>query len=376
MNRALVCHSFFPEFNVVGESECADVKHMRKAVQALQKKEIIPCGDAGTVLRFMALRVSRIPGMWRLQGSQRLFERPMEDLLFILQQLNVSASVLPTELIIETKGWKKPLMPLTIHREKSSQFTSAVLLSGWELPFDLDFDLSPPGLHDSYWNMSVEFMQQMGFQLESRGRDKYTLPARQVIAESQYLTEPDYSSMAAVAAAAALCGEARIQAVSDKSLQPDYGFIEIFKKMKIPILLQGNELGVLKAPRILPQEIVMRDTPDLFPILAVLLAHGEGESKLTGAPRLVYKESNRIRKTEELLGHIGVKSAMVDGGLVIQGKGLKIKKGRFPFDPDQDHRMAMAAGILMRMGWPIELSHPEVVEKSFPEFWKIMRPSA
>lgn len=372
MNRALLCKSFFPEFKVDGESACEDVQHMTKALESFQKKEIIQCGDAGTVLRFMALRVSRVPGVWRLQGSKRLFERPQEDLLFILSQLGVNATLLPTEIVIDGKGWRKPLTPLLIHRQNSSQFTTGVLLSGWDLPFSLDFELSPAGLHDSYWNMTVEFAKQVGMQVDSRGRDSFSIPARQKMSVSELRIEPDYSSMFSIAAVAALCGEVRIQNVASESIQPDYGFIKAMTQMKIPILLQGSELGVLKAPRIVPLDMIMRDTPDLFPVLAVLMAHAEGDSKLTGAPRLVLKESNRIKKTAELLNFMGVPNEIENNGLAIHGKGFGLKKSRFPFDPDKDHRMAMAAGVLIRSGWQIELKTPEVVIKSFPEFWKIL----
>ena len=42
----------------------------------------------------------------------------------------------------------------------------------------------------------------------------------------------------------------------------------------------------------------------------------------------------------------------------------------FLLTPDQDHRLAMACGVLMESGHPIELQNPICVQKSFPDFWE------
>lgn len=372
-NRSALVQSFFPAVKVVGDSACDDVQHMREAVVSFNQKKEIHCGDAGTVLRFMGMRVSREPGTFHLTGSPRLLQRPQQDMAFILAQLGVQVDLQPHGLVIQGNGWKKPLIPIRVHREKSSQFATGLLLSSWDLPFDLELELAPPGLHDSYWNMSLAFAEQLGMELQfKKSRDHFIIPAHQSTQMPTLNVEPDYSSMFAIAALAALGGEARVEGVQLESLQPDYEFVAMMQKMKIPILIENDVLGVLKAPKILAQDFILRDTPDMFPVLSVLLAHADGHSRVSGAPRLIYKESNRIRKTADLLDKMGVPNEILPDGLKIEGQGLKMKKRIFDFDPDQDHRMAMAAGILQRIGWNIQLAHPEVVNKSFPEFWQIL----
>ena len=46
-------------------------------------------------------------------------------------------------------------------------------------------------------------------------------------------------------------------------------------------------------------------------------------------------------------------------------------KDAHPFDPAQDHRMAMAAALLNLAGANLKILTPEVVDKSFPEFWDL-----
>lgn len=372
MNRALITQSLNPGLQISGESKCDDVVLMKKAVEEFPHRTEIECGDAGTVLRFMSVRASREKGSFRLKGSYRLFQRPQKDLLFLLEQLSIKTQMLPNELIIESEGWKKPIVPIRIHREKSSQFSTGLLLSCWNLPFPIEFELTPVGLKDSYWNMSVQFVENLGMKIEKKAKDCFLIPAGQNVKVTGVEVEPDYSSVFSIAVAAALLGEARIENVRVSSIQPDFGFIKILKSMKIPILLEKSNLGILKAPRISPIDISLSEMPDLFPVLAVLCAFASGESKITGAPRLAFKESNRIQKSSELLKLMGVKNKILPDGIIIEGKGDQLSPRSFAFDPDQDHRMAMAAGILIRAGWEIELKTPEVVKKSFPEFWQIL----
>jgi 3-phosphoshikimate 1-carboxyvinyltransferase len=372
MNRALIAQSFSPELKIQGQSSCADVQHMIQAVTLFPSSSSIDCGEAGTVFRFMALRASREPGVHRLKGTRRLLERPQKDLLAVLNQLSVKAELLPDELMIRSEGWKKPSVNLVIQREKSSQFSTGLLLSAWDLPFALEFQLNPIGMSDPYWQMTLDFARTLGMQMEQKGTDHFLVPPGQQVRLKNIVIEPDYSSAFAVAVTAALFGSAQFRNFTEQSLQPDFAFIRMMEKMGIPISLQEGILNIHQAAELRAQHIVVRETPDLFPALAILCAFAKGESRLSGAPRLIYKESNRIQKTSELLNLIQVENQMTEDGIIIHGQGKELTPRAFDFDPDQDHRMAMAAGILMRGGWDIRLRTPEIVNKSFPEFWQVM----
>ena len=307
-----------------------------------------------------------------MKGTPRLLERPQQELLTILRQLSVSARLFKDELVIEGDGWKKPKSTLEINREKSSQFATGVLFSTWKLSFPLEFQLFPAGMTDPYWSMSLDYAKQLGMNIQILGRDHFLIPEQQNAENMHLIVEPDQSSAFAIAAAAALCGEARLEKIMSTSLQPDFAFIEILKKMQIPVLWQQNSLVISLAKRMTAVDILMRDTPDLFPVLAVLCAFAEGQSKLFGAPRLVYKESDRIKKTAELLNLMGVENQILTDGIIIYGQGMSLSQKTFDFDPDHDHRMAMAAGLLLRAGWKIKIHNSHVVKKSFPEFWDIL----
>jgi 3-phosphoshikimate 1-carboxyvinyltransferase len=117
----------------------------------------------------------------------------------------------------------------------------------------------------------------------------------------------------------------------------------------------------------------LNECPDLFPVLATLCAFAKGPSRLDGAPHLIFKESNRIQKTAELLHYMGVDTKILPDGMEIHPPDhLVVPQTPFEYDTDHDHRLAFAAALLASQKWPIHICHPEVVNKSFPEFWEIV----
>ena len=371
LNRAWLAKSYFPNLSISGDSNCDDVRYMKLGLLHLAQKKEIFCGDAGTVLRFLALRASREPGVWTLKGSPRLMSRPHQDLLFILDQLGVSAHLISETLVINSQGWKKSMVPIQIHREKSSQFASSLLLNSWNLDFPLHFQLIGSLHSEGYWNMSVEMARELGMKMD-QSKDQFTVPAGQKVTASSVHVEMDFSSAFAVAAAAALSGEAVLEKYPSISHQPDQVFIEALQKMGVPIHRGLGEIEIQKAQKLKSIKMNLSSTPDLFPVMSVLCAFAEGESVLFGAPQLAHKESNRIKKTEELLKIVGVHCKATSEGLEIHGLPKSWIPKPTEFFPDEDHRMAMAAGLFKLKNFPIKIRQPEVVNKSFPDFWKIL----
>lgn len=370
MNRALVIQSYFPQIQIKGDSNCDDVRHMKTALASFGQNKDIFCGEAGTVIRFLGLRVARETGTFKLTGTPRLLKRPQQDLVSLLEQLSVQCQLKADHILIQGQGWRKPSKPLQVDRETSSQFATSLILNSWNLPFDLEFEMRP-GVSEGYFEMSLEMVQALGMKIEHRG-DFWKIPAHQKLQTNEIQMEPDYSSAFGIAVAGALAGHATIANATERSTQPDFEFISLMKQMQIPIELHRNELTVEKTERISPLEVDLANSPDLFPVLSVLCAFADGESNLKGAPHLSHKESNRIEKTAELLRLAGFDCSVRPDGMRIKGKGLNPQKGKFEFDPDQDHRMAMAAGLLKLKGFDIQIHHPEVVSKSFPEFWQAL----
>lgn len=370
LNRWLVIRSFEPSLQVTGDSECDDVVKMKSALAALMSgaRDAIDCGSGGTVLRFMAFRASRVPGRHVLTGHRRLFERPQDELVRVLGQLGVQVEINQESLIIDGDGWRPQGDTILVPANRSSQFLTGLLINAWDLPFDLFVSPIGLGLSQGYWSMSQKVAELAGLRLERWDQD-FCVRSGQRVTLGEVSIEPDMSSAFGLAAVAAVDGQVTLLDFPQKSLQPDAVFVDLFEKMGIPVQRSGDRLKVSKAEHLHSIAFNLRSCPDLFPILAALCALADGESELYGAPQLVFKESDRIAKTEELIQKIGRRTERKPDGLRIYGE-RRPPGDAWVFDPDFDHRLAMAAAVLVKAGYPIEISHPEVVDKSFPEFWR------
>jgi 3-phosphoshikimate 1-carboxyvinyltransferase len=371
MNRLLIIKSYFNELQIVGDSSCDDVELMKKALHHLGQKKTYNCGHAGTVLRFLAIRLSRIPGEWKLEGSKRLFSRPQSELQKILSQLGVTSDLKNDKMTIKTNGWKDNIKSIKVSGKDSSQFLSSVLLNSWSLSQPLKIELSSTVRSQEYLNMTIRILKDLGMEIQEAA--KYLLiPPHQKVKLKKYYAETDASSAFAIAAMASLNEDVKIKNFRVSDLQPDFVFIEQLKKMGTQIRIKNTDLIIKKTTDLSPLQFNCENAPDLFPVLCCLCSQVNGTSKIYGAPHLIHKESNRIQKTKQLLKSIAVDCQDVEGGLIIKGKMQTSYPKSFSFDPDQDHRMAMAAGVLKKCGYPIKIKEPQVVRKSFPEFWSVI----
>lgn len=383
LNRLLIIQSFSQNLQIIGDSDADDVVKMRAGLKHVLRGEPADCGAAGTTLRFLALRASRLTGTHHLSGSLRLFERPQSELARLLTQLACEAEIRLQRLTVRGQGWQKPEGEILIDRSVSSQFASAVLLSAWQLDFDLRVRLSGPPVSESFLAMTIELLRRAGMAIgqerDPSGDLLCLVRAGQEVRSHSLLAEPDASSaFAVVAAGVARSGVVEIEKWPRESLQPDAIFPDLLESMNCKVEMIGSEdhsQTLLRVERVVgsqlnPLEFNLRDAPDLFPVLAVLCSVANGRSKLFGAPHLAHKESDRIGKTAELIKSLGRKVKVLADGLEIEGRGDASFPARFRFATDHDHRLAMAAAVAQAAGADLEIQEPKVVDKSFPGFWQ------
>lgn len=381
LNRLLILKSYQPKLEIIGDSNCDDVQLMREALKSLKEGMALDCGSAGTTFRFLALRVSRLSDQNFLRASPRLIERGHDELLTLLRDFQVECELDSDGLMISSSDWRPRDLTgnevvVEVDCTRSSQFASSVLLNAWDLRFDLKLVLKGAGVSLGYFDMTRELVTQAGMVVKKISETEYLVPADQFISAPELTAEPDLSSAFAIAALGVVSGEAEIQLFPSVSTQPDFAFVEILRQMGADVNLKNGSLCVKKSNEALkPIDIDLRNSPDLFPVLSVLCALAEGESRLHGAPQLAYKESNRIEKSAELVRRMGRKVETSTDGMVVHGSSALNFPWRAKIDPDQDHRIAMAAAIAKAVGAKIEITDPSVVSKSFPEFWEVYESS-
>jgi 3-phosphoshikimate 1-carboxyvinyltransferase len=99
--------------------------------------------------------------------------------------------------------------------------------------------------------------------------------------------------------------------------------------------------------------------------LAVVAACAEGESRFTGLHTLRIKETDRLKAIHQELAKVGIESRFGDDWLTVQGGNVRPAR----ISTYDDHRMAMSFAMLGGILPDLEIEDPDVVTKSFPDFW-------
>lgn len=125
--------------------------------------------------------------------------------------------------------------------------------------------------------------------------------------------------------------------------------------------LRSTAVGADEVPRLI----------DELPLVAVLGACAEGETRITGAEELRAKESDRIATVAANLRALGVDVEELPDGLIVQGRPGRTLSG--PVRAMHDHRIAMAFSILgAATGNGIDVDDRRVAGVSFPGFDHLM----
>ncbi len=386
LNRALILRSFEPGLNFQIDSQASDVRYLIKALKDLENGSTeLDAGLGGTTFRFLALRVSRCTGTFFIKAEAKLLSRPQAELSNFLSQVGVKSEWLPNGLRIEGSGWKLNPKSVFVSGKDSSQFLSAVLLSA--IGLNQSFTIVSDGTITSepYLKMTLQLMQGVGISVVA-ANTSWTVPANSKPVAQKLEPELDMSSAFSLIACAVAGGEVNITNWKPDSLQPDLEFRNLFRYAGIRFSETQSEFKISQQRGFRGIKANLGSCPDLFPVLCALFSFAQGESHFYGAPQLKHKESNRILKTHELLKLVGIESISTEDGLILQ-PNLSENSQRFSasgnsldplgvaglpivFDPDHDHRMAMAASLLRLVGNPIQILHPEVINKSYPEFYQ------
>lgn len=200
-----------------------------------------------------------------------------------------------------------------------------------------------------------------------RGNQKYHC--------ADFRIEGDWSSAANFMVAGAIFGSVQIGGLDTSSLQADLSIMDILVEAGASVSQDENGyINVFKAP-LNSFNVDLSNSPDLFPIVSILAAFCPGRSHLSGAGRLVGKESNRADAIMEMLSQMGVQAEYAGDEIIIEGHSLSsrllrknlLHKGRY--DSHDDHRIVMALKVAeLGADGPFTIVNPDCVNKSYPDF--------
>lgn len=258
-------------------------------------------------------------------------------------------------------------------------------------------------------------MESFGIEIANKNFRQFVIQPQIPKPPSTYSVEADASSASYIGAFTALNPKKSVilKNINKKSIQGDIKFLDYLKKMGCTVKKMGADTKIQGPKKLKSLGIVnMNDTPDLVMTFAVLTAFAAGKTKITNIGNLRIKETDRLKALENELKKLGVKVRIGNDYIEIEGINCQTVTGdhfyRNASLPESilsrtaahaasrraateaksiahsvlsgarihtynDHRIAMAFGILTTKFPQIKIENPNCVSKSYTTFWRDLK---
>jgi 3-phosphoshikimate 1-carboxyvinyltransferase len=389
-NRALIIQALSKEkFEIKNLATAQDTQTLQEILTADKtylKESADPgvrtydVGPAGTTMRFLTAYFSTTPGTRILTGSERMKQRPIGTLVDALRELGAKITYTENEgyppIRIEGKILKGG--EIDIVGNISSQFISALLLVSPSLENGLVINFKGEVTSRPYINMTLKMMEEFevyGIWHEnsiSVSKQKYH---RNGDSDYAYMVEGDWSAASYWYAFAALADEVdfTIKGLKNSSLQGDSIVSELFTFFNV-ITTYTND-GIHLKKKMVNNEhfgFDFSDCPDIAQTIAVVAGLLKVPAYFNGLHTLRIKETDRVSALKKEMIKAGIEVEIIDdSSMQVTTPAL------FPpvavIETYDDHRMAMAFAALAMKFDAVMIEHPDVVRKSYPDFWNDLK---
>ncbi len=348
---------------------------------------VLPCNESGSTARFLLPVVAALGSMFAhgeiafcLEGKGRLPQRPFDPICEVLGQNGCRIN--QTHLPITIGGVLKPGV-FSLPGNSSSQYITGLLFALPLLAGDSEIRLTSPLESKGYVTLTLQVLEQAGVQVtqttDEQGCERFQIGGGQAFCLQGQAqpdgtifcpAEGDWSNSSFFLAAAALKKDSQVTLNGllppNKTAQGDSGIYEVLKVAGAQ-MHTADHCITATGKKLEPFCISLKEVPDLAPVLAVLAAGAQGQSKLCNGARLRLKESDRLETCKQLICDLGGKATIVGDDLIIDGTGT-LKGG--VVDSQNDHRIAMAAALgALICQTPVTLTNPGACAKSYPDFF-------
>lgn len=328
---------------------------------------------SGTSIRFLTALAALGAGRFVLDGTARMRERPIEELLDGVNQLGGDAQALLGNgcppVVVNAAGLTGGRV--SVRGDRSSQFLSGLLMAAPYARSAVDVEVQGELLSKPFVDMTVGLMQQFGVTVEREGYRRFVVQPQRYGARD-YRVEGD--AMAAGyfwAAAAVTGGRVTVRNLGRGTVQGDARLAAVLGSMGASV--EGCEGQVtLTGPAggrlVGGQEFDLNDMPDQAQTLAVVALFADAPVRIFNIGNLRIKETDRLAAMATELGRLGAVVEEGDDELTVHP--LK-RPPEVPvvLSTYGDHRMAMALAVAGARIPNVVIADPEVVTKTYPGFF-------
>jgi 3-phosphoshikimate 1-carboxyvinyltransferase len=376
-NRALIIHALsHSPYPIRNLSDSDDTMVMKQVFES--NDSTFDIGHAGTAMRFLTAYLSQIVGEWTLTGSHRMKQRPIGVLVEALRKLGAKIDYIENEGFPPLKIFGSHLKGDLIELDGSisSQYISALLMIAPTIEGGLRLKLVSKLMSRSYIEMTLKLMESFGIQNTWKGN--VIEIKEQIYSPMPYIVEADWSGASYWYETAVLADEVDLELIGlrRESLQGDAILANWFEQLGIQTesTEKGCRLTKNKQPLSTYLHLNFIDNPDLAQTFSVLCVMKKIPFHFIGLETLKIKETNRISALQDELAKFGAVLTEPDHGELKWNGSFQPNKQNIPeIETYHDHRMAMAFAPACLCYGPVSILDPEVVTKSYPEYWRDVR---
>lgn len=330
---------------------------------------------SGTAARFLTAAATLASGPIRIDGTARMRQRPIGDLVETLRALGAPID-------IEGSHGCPPVLcfggglaggSAVVDASRSSQYVSAVLQVAPYATAPVELHLRNGQLVSRpYVDMTIDVMRIFGVQAGFKDAATLSVHSKSGYHATVYHVEPDASTAAYFFCAAAITGgRVRIDDLPGHSKQADLGVLDLLAQMGCQVERGSNFCEVQGPPggRLAPISTDMNSLPDAVLAMAVTCLFADGESHIRNVANLRIKETDRLAALEAELRKLGAEAHAGPDFLTIKPPAKIVGA---EIDTYDDHRIAMAFSLAGLLVDDVVIREPECVSKSFPGYFDLL----
>ena len=341
-------------------------------------------GNSGTTVRFLTALATLGHGVYRLDGTPRMRQRPIQDLLDALRQLGADAVCQSgtgcPPVLVRAAGL--PGGRAEVAGNISSQFLSAVLQAAPCAASKVVLSVRGELVSRPYVRMTLAVMRAFGVRMfiqdsdtewvrSHNGNTGYIVPAPQSYRGRSYAIEPDASAASYFFAAAAIAGgSVTVVGLDRHCLQGDIVFYDCLRQMGCEIIhgdyFHGDPQITVTGKPLHGIDVNMNAISDTVQTLAAVALFADGPTTIRNVGHIRHKETDRIAALAAELRKFGAEVEERADGLRITPKPLH----GAAIDTYDDHRMAMSMALVGLVVPGVVIRDPGCTSKTYPDFFR------
>lgn len=387
--RALVIGALAGDTALENLSDCDDTRVLQQALDSRLPE--VDIRAAGTAMRFSTAYFSTCEGeVHRITGTARMCQRPIGVLVDALRRLGADIEYVGEEgyppLLV--RGTSLAGGEVELPADVSSQYISALLMIGPTLREGLRLRLVGEVVSRPYIDMTLGMMRRFGAVARWVSEQELQVEPQPYVRGLHFRVEPDWSAASYWYEMMALTGDAGarllLPALQEESWQGDRVVAPWFEKLGVHTEFTAEGAVLTPSARPTDGQIFEADftyCPDLAQTFVVTCSLLGQPFRFTGLQSLRIKETDRIAALSAELRRLGI--VLHSESSVTDGRSTEILRCLSPlFRSDgrdtaihtyEDHRMAMSFAPAAMVCPQLAIAHPEVVSKSYPNFWQDLR---